>query len=310
MTACLDHDHRLHAGSRAGRRHELAHIGDQLDVHQDRPGAAVEGEIVEEVAEIDVDGVPDRGDPGKADRPAGRPFHEPRRYAPRLRNKREIADLRLMHREAGVEARARHEQAQTVGSEEPQTMRSRRLPRLLGERARPVAEPGGDHDGRGNPARTSARNQAGDFGRRRGHDHQIGGGVERLDVRNGSLSVDLRVAGIDDVYRAFEPCLAQIAEHDPAQRELARTCAHHRNGAGGKQRFQSVSAHQKRPLSRRNQLRAGKEQNGRIISEPTTGAVCLCIDQEQCSQSAAARSRPARNAPIMCRSCDRPSSRG
>ena len=60
MAAGLHHDHRLHARGGAGRRHELAHVGDRLDVHQDRPGLAVEGEIIEEIAEIDIERVADR----------------------------------------------------------------------------------------------------------------------------------------------------------------------------------------------------------------------------------------------------------
>ena len=72
VPARLDHDDRLRARRGARRRHELAGVGDRLDVEQDRPGAAVGGEIVEAVAEIDVDHVAERDQ-----RPRSRPGAAP-----------------------------------------------------------------------------------------------------------------------------------------------------------------------------------------------------------------------------------------
>ena len=91
VPARLDHDDRLRARRGAGRRHELAGVGDRLDVEQDRPGAAVGGEIVEAVAEIDVDHVAERHEPREADPAPRRPFEKPRRDGAGLRDQREIA---------------------------------------------------------------------------------------------------------------------------------------------------------------------------------------------------------------------------
>ena len=42
-------------------------LADMLDIHQDGAGAPIEREIVEQVAEVDIDGVADRGHRRKAD---------------------------------------------------------------------------------------------------------------------------------------------------------------------------------------------------------------------------------------------------
>ena len=94
VPARLDHDDRLRARGGAGRRHELARVGDRLDVEQDRAGAAVGGEIVEAVAEIDVDHVAERHEAREADLAPRRPFDQARRDGARLRDQREIAGRR------------------------------------------------------------------------------------------------------------------------------------------------------------------------------------------------------------------------
>ena len=55
---------------------------DRFDVEQDRAGAAVGGEIVEAVAEIDVDHVAERHEPREADPALRRPFEKPAATAP------------------------------------------------------------------------------------------------------------------------------------------------------------------------------------------------------------------------------------
>jgi hypothetical protein len=60
MTAGLDHHDGLDARGGARSRHEFARVVDRLDVKQNRPSRAVEREKIEQVAEIDVDLVPER----------------------------------------------------------------------------------------------------------------------------------------------------------------------------------------------------------------------------------------------------------
>ena len=67
MPARLDHDHRLHARRGPRRGHELARVGDHLDVEQDRPGRGVVGQVVEHVAEVDVGHVAERDQVREAD---------------------------------------------------------------------------------------------------------------------------------------------------------------------------------------------------------------------------------------------------
>ncbi len=91
VAARLDHDDGLRARRGARGGHELARIADRFDVEQDRAGRAVGGEVVEAIAEIDVDLVAEGDDGGEADTALRRPFDEPRRDGARLRDEGEIA---------------------------------------------------------------------------------------------------------------------------------------------------------------------------------------------------------------------------
>ena len=146
-------DHRLGAGGGARRRHELARVLDRLDVEQDRAGAVIEGEIVEQVAEIDVELVADRGDGREADRRA-RAAHSimPAAMRAGLRDEREVAGAGHAGGEGGVELGARHHDAEAVRADEAQPAAAGGRLACLGDRARPVAEAGGDDDRRRDPA--------------------------------------------------------------------------------------------------------------------------------------------------------------
>ena len=63
----LDDDHRLVARRRARRRHELARRLDRFDVEQDRPRVGVAGEMIEQVAEVDVGALAHRDQRREAD---------------------------------------------------------------------------------------------------------------------------------------------------------------------------------------------------------------------------------------------------
>ncbi|HEU0116287.1 MAG TPA: hypothetical protein VFQ80_16480 [Thermomicrobiales bacterium] len=88
MAAGFDHQHRLAARRRTRRRHELARVFDRLDVEQDSAGAAVEGEMIEQVGEVDVDAVAERDNRREADVVRGRPFDQSGGDGARLRDER------------------------------------------------------------------------------------------------------------------------------------------------------------------------------------------------------------------------------
>ena len=120
MTAGLDHHHRLDPCGGARRRHELARVVDRFDIKQDRTGAPVEREEVEQIAEIDVDLVAQRDDRRETDAVRRRPFDQARGDGAGLRDQREVAGRRHAGGEAGIELGARRQDAEAVRADEPQ----------------------------------------------------------------------------------------------------------------------------------------------------------------------------------------------
>ena len=136
----FDDDNGLDARRGPRRRHELARIADGLDVQEDRARAAIEGEEIEQVAEIDVDLISKRDDRRESDAPACRPFDESCNDGARLRHQREIAGLRISRGKAGIEMGAGDHDAKTVRADDAQPMCPRRLPGCIGEGSRSMAE--------------------------------------------------------------------------------------------------------------------------------------------------------------------------
>ena len=111
MAARLDHHDRLGARRRPRGGHELARVVDGFDVEQDGAGRAVDREVVETIAEIDIDVIAERDHGGEAHVALRRPFHETGCNSTRLRNEGEVSGVRAPRREAGVEPAGRREHA-------------------------------------------------------------------------------------------------------------------------------------------------------------------------------------------------------
>ena len=144
----LEDDHRLEAGRRSRRRHELAGVGHRLDVQEDGRGRGVQGQVVEQVAEVDVGHVADRDQVGEADVAGGGPVEDAREDGAGLGDEGELAGLGAEVGEGGVEAAARHHDAKAVRADDAQQVRPRRVEHRLaqglaaGDGA--LAEAGGD----------------------------------------------------------------------------------------------------------------------------------------------------------------------
>ena len=164
MTAGLDHDDRLCPRGGPRRRHELARVLDRLDVEENGACAAVEGEIVEQVAEIDVDPVAERDDRREADRARAAHSTRPAAMAPDC----EISARSPAPWHAGGEAALSFAPGTRTPRQLGPTSRRPSASRLFagfGERARPVTEPCRDDD-RGGEAALACRGD--DGGHRRG----------------------------------------------------------------------------------------------------------------------------------------------
>ena len=107
VAAGFDHQHRLGAGRGARRRHELARVFDRLDVEKNGAGAAIHGEVIEQIGEVDIDAVADRNNRRESDLVGRAPFHQPRRDSARLRDQRQVAAARHGGGKAGIELGAR-----------------------------------------------------------------------------------------------------------------------------------------------------------------------------------------------------------
>jgi hypothetical protein len=83
-------------------------------------------------------------------------------------------------------------------------------------------------------------------GRRwRRDDKHIGRSVKLIKRGQGPQPADLAVMRIDDVQLSFKTCCAQICEHDPPKRILARAAADQCDGAGIEKSLQAMRAHLK-----------------------------------------------------------------
>ena len=185
----------------------------ELDVKQDCPCGAVHGEVVEQIGEIDVDAVANGDDGGKSDTADRGPLHQAGRNGAGLRNQRKVARGRRGCGEAGVELRARHQNAEAIGADEAH---ARRASVLLGEfcqRPWPVTEPGGDDDaGRGAFPRRCGdgiRN-----GRRRHRNHRDVGRLRQSFIGFDRMNAfDRVIVRIDDMNRTREARSKEVFDH-------------------------------------------------------------------------------------------------
>ena len=215
----------------------------EFDIHQDRAGIAIDGEIIEQIAEIDVDGIPDGGHRGEADAVMCRPFDQSGRDRPRLRNQREAAGKRHPASEAGIEPHARHDQPEPIRPKDAQTMGAGRKARRLRERSRAMAKPGADDDGSLHPLRTRRGDDARHLGGGCGDHQHVGGRGDRIEARHRLDAIDLGMARIDQMDRPRKAGIAQVAQCDAPERVLARAGADHRDRFRRHQRLETIGAH-------------------------------------------------------------------
>ncbi len=237
--AGLDQDHRLVARRRACGRHELARRADRLDVHQDRTRARIGGEVVEQVAEVDVGALAERGEVREADAARAGPVEQRGHQRARLGQEGDVAGGRTDMREARVEPQVRRDQPDAVGAQHAQQVRPGRIEHGLLLRG---VEAGGD-DHRGARA---ARAELGDEPRhagRRGADHGQLGRVRQVGhARNHRLAVERGQARVDRVQRAAEVPV-QVAPDGGADAAGAVARADHGHRGGVEERVKVADAH-------------------------------------------------------------------
>jgi hypothetical protein len=74
VPARLEDDDRLYPSGGACGGHEFARVGDCLDIEQDHPCVPVKREVIEQVAEVNIEGIAKRDDAAEAGPLSGSPF--------------------------------------------------------------------------------------------------------------------------------------------------------------------------------------------------------------------------------------------
>src|SRR5271154_4153994 len=144
VTSRLDDDNGFYARGGASRREKLTSVGNRFDVKKDRIGSTIEREVIEAIAEVDVNLVAERNDAGKADLIMVSPFDERRADRARLRNDGEIARARGLGEKARVETCARRENADAIGSDDAQPSRAGDASKVFSQRTLAMAKSGRD----------------------------------------------------------------------------------------------------------------------------------------------------------------------
>jgi len=246
VAADLHQHHRLQARHGTQRAHEAAGIADALDVHQDAAGGRVVGQVIEDLAEVQIGRCTARHHGGKTDAVRGGPVQHGRADGARLRHQGQFAGMRLTEREGGIEADGRALDAQAVGADEADAVLLRDLDQFilhLDALRTHLAEAGRQHHGMAHAPLAAGIQDAGHARRRRRDDgqlrrfRQLGNGGVALLVQQGLV---LRVDRVD---LALEPRLQHVAENDPGDRLLAGAGAEYGNGTGIEQRVEIVLAH-------------------------------------------------------------------
>ncbi len=231
VAARLDGDHRLEARGRARRRHELARIGDRLEIHHDRACARVAGQHVEPVADIHIGHVAQRDDVGKTEMVFRRPVYQRGRDRARLRQKRDIAGPGRHMRKSGIEPGRRDHQPERVRPDDAEEIRAGRLEHGLAQAVFVRQPRGDDHSGARAPG-TEIANDAGHGRRRRGDDAKVGNAGQIGDAGITTPPGDLVIFRIDRPDLALKTGVDDVLHHHPANRPFADRGAEDRKRFG------------------------------------------------------------------------------
>ena len=242
----LDHDHGLQPRYGTQGAHEAARIADALDVHEDALGGRVIGQIVEQLAEIQIGRRAGGNDAGESDAVGGRPVQHGCADGAGLRYQGQIAGQRRAQGEGGVQSDGRALDAQAVGSDEADAQTLGGMHQFLfqcGALLANFTETGGQYHRVPDAACAAVFENAG-YGRRGGGDDcQLGRLRQVGGVRKAGMPQHFLPFGIDGEDLALEARRNHVAEDDPGHGILPVACAEHGHGTRVEKGMKIVLGH-------------------------------------------------------------------
>ena len=235
VAAHLDQHHRLEAGGGAQGAHEAARVADALDVEQDALGGGVVGQVVEDLAEIQVRRGAGGNHAGEADAVGFRPVQHGGAQGAGLGHQGQVAGEGGTLAEGGVEADGGPLDAQAIGADEADVVLARHghdgflQGDALGAH---LPEAGRQDDGMADAARAAILEHLGHGGRGRGDQGQLGGFRQFAGIAVAVLAVDHVMLGIDREHHAGEAGFAHVLEQGAGDGVLLFADAEHGDGTG------------------------------------------------------------------------------
>ena len=239
----FDQHHRFGTRGRARGGHELACIADVFHIQQDRAGAVIGGEVIQQVGKIDIQAVAQRNHRREPDRTRYPPLHQRRGNRAGFGNQRQVTGLRGVRGNGSVQARMRGNHPQAMRAEDAQAVRTRAAVQPLRQRTRALAQAGGEDDRRGHPQLGCLGHQLRHDRCRCGDHHQLGHPAQVAQTAHGGDAVDMRMAWIDPADLAGKAAFAQVAHHRPPGRTWTGAAADDRNRLRTEDRLQVIDAH-------------------------------------------------------------------
>ncbi len=201
MTTGFHHNNRFHAGSGSGCGHEFSGICNCFNIQENCFCLRIIGKIIQHIPEIYVAHITQRYKMRKSDTAIGCPIQYRRNDCAGLGGKGKSSGQCLNMSKTCVEKNARNHQPQTVGTYNPQQIRTRCIQHLLAK-AMPMltaalSETGGNHDCGSGSFFAQLSNQSRHSIRGRDNHRQIRGDRKTCNIRICPDSFNGLIFGID-----------------------------------------------------------------------------------------------------------------
>ena len=222
-------------------------MGDRFDVQKNRARCLIVGEEIERIAEVDVGHATQRQQMREADTSRVSPVEHGGQQRARLGDEGDRSGARRQVREAGIDAAARHQNADTVRTDDAQQVGLRGSQHLLLQRGtaaiREFGETGRDHHRSAGTACTEFVDQGRHRRRRRRDDRQVGRARQIPDRVECGYAEDRIAMRIDGQDRSFEASAEEVLEHLAADRCVPFRRADQLDGARLECEFEVADGH-------------------------------------------------------------------